>query len=331
MSSQRAKYQCNPKLQEYIELSNIVPPEFDFDWSADEWGENPYFLNRWFSKLLELSEIEMVELFSASIDGVNFPFKGNISSEKTTEDITRWLGITLIQFQKLKVLRSFLRSLIRLYEVSKESQIEGFSSEKIHSELSDNLLEDIRRLYKLPACQKVFEFVKNHLDNVDKKVRMLAVVQSTANHINSEAAEKLQISDEEKSEFLLHWEKSLLNQSQDSDQNQKSSSEPDLFSETLSEVENKVSSVNTSIDSNGIVRFELNKYAEALQGVHIARLRLCEYCNRIFWANRIDTYTCSPSHARNRRMRLLRQNWKDKGDLYLKARSKKEGKKNGTL
>jgi len=93
---------------------------------------------------------------------------------------------------------------------------------------------------------------------------------------------------------------------------------------------------DVDFDEEGNIKFRLSPLAEALQGVNISRIRRCEICGKIFWAARKDAFTCSKQHANTRRMRLLRESWKDKGVLYLKARQKKankrkENKQNGSL
>jgi len=105
------------------------------------------------------------------------------------------------------------------------------------------------------------------------------------------------------------------------------SDEMNNFIDNVKEISNKVVTTEVIIDGNGNIRFELSPYAEALQGVNISRLRVCDICEKFFWASRKDTFACSKKHSKVRQMRLLRENWKDKGDLYLKARQKKTNKK----
>jgi hypothetical protein len=94
----------------------------------------------------------------------------------------------------------------------------------------------------------------------------------------------------------------------------------------LTQIKGYLLETEIELDENGVITFRLSTYAEALQGVNISRLRACEICGKFFWAGRKDAYTCSKQHAKTRRMRLLRQNWKVSGDLYLKTRRNKTKK-----
>lgn len=87
-----------------------------------------------------------------------------------------------------------------------------------------------------------------------------------------------------------------------------------------------------NFDQNGVLTLEIAPLLESINGVNLNRLRTCEVCQSFFWADRKDAFACSKKHSKVRQMRLLRQNWKEKGKLYLKARKKnKEKKDNGTL
>ncbi len=84
-----------------------------------------------------------------------------------------------------------------------------------------------------------------------------------------------------------------------------------------------------SFNEDGEAYFSLSPFASAIQGTRISRIRRCEVCNKFFWAQRKDAFTCSKNHAKARQMRLLRQNWKDNGNLYMKARVRKKQQKQG--
>jgi hypothetical protein len=223
-SSERAKFQCNPRLEQYIAWANIIPVNFNFDWysAKKEFGFDKALV-LWTMELLTLSEIETVNLLNTQIEGTRFPIKENFPDNESKSNPIKFSGIALIQFLKIQEMRGLLRALVRL-NISEENQT-------------------------------------------------------------------------------------------------------DLLEKTLQQIENKVSDVKAHLDSEGNVNFQLPEFAGALQGVNITRLRLCEQCDKLFWAYRKDAFSCSPKHARNRRMRLLRENWKEKGDLYIKARKKKLKKK----
>jgi len=337
MSKSRAKYICNPKLEEFIQLSNIVPADFDFDWSfqSDSIGDNPIF-RQWMKKLLELSDVETARLLDATIDGHHFPIKENFQDIEDPHRVVRFGGLALIQFFKLKPIRSFLRSLIKLNELRTDDAIGRLSPEDNIFESIDRLHSDVGELFKLSACQKVYEAVRKDSPNVERKKMVNYVVHLTSNLIAGDAIEGMNISDEEKSEFLDQWTQSFAEKFPIAEIGEETFRSLDVLAQSVFNIESRISSVNASIDSSGNVQFELNDFAKSLQGVNISRLRLCEYCNKIFWANRKDSFTCSTKHARNRRMRLLRENWKEKGDLYInarkkKAKKKKESKENGSL
>ena len=93
------------------------------------------------------------------------------------------------------------------------------------------------------------------------------------------------------------------------------------------EIKTQVFATSFDINDQGEITFSISDWAKALQGVDITRIRLCEVCGNIFWASRKDAFACSKQHAKTRQMRLLRANWREKGDLYKKARNIKKNKK----
>jgi hypothetical protein len=283
----RAKFQCNPKLAELIELANIIPPDFHFDWNEElTKGDYQTALIGWLKVFPKLGKETVSRLLDAKIDGIKFPFFENFPNDDFTEhDFLRLAGITLIQYRKTFEIRSLLLNLIKLFSVSQEKSVAKFFNHKTieATNLLEKMLEEGERISRLQQENKQIE-LSPELENT-----LLFDIASQGN-------------------------------------NELFSNFADL-TDIISKIQLQISKVDFSIDNDGKINFRLTKYADALQGVNISRLRLCEYCNRIFWANRNDAFTCSPKHARNRRMRLLRENWKQKGDLYLKARRKKANKK----
>ena len=65
-------------------------------------------------------------------------------------------------------------------------------------------------------------------------------------------------------------------------------------------------------DEAGIVRDERDRFAQALTGVDLQRIRQCAVCRKILWAGRNDAMCCSPQCANARRTRLYR---KRKGEI----------------
>ena len=85
----------------------------------------------------------------------------------------------------------------------------------------------------------------------------------------------------------------------------------------------KVLATSVSFNKKGEIQFAISDWASILQGTEVRRIRLCEVCKNIFWANRKDAFACSKKHAKVRQMRLLREHWQQKSGLYLKARQRK--------
>lgn len=65
------------------------------------------------------------------------------------------------------------------------------------------------------------------------------------------------------------------------------------------------------IDENGIVHIINDSFGEAINGVILDRLRRCEICERVFWAENKNSKTCSPNHAANLRNRQSRMRNKE--------------------
>lgn len=74
------------------------------------------------------------------------------------------------------------------------------------------------------------------------------------------------------------------------------------------------------IDANGFVRVQPDNFSQAMmQDVNLHRIRACEVCGRVFWAERNDAQACSPNHADRRRKRLSRQNNKARREIDKNA------------
>jgi hypothetical protein len=95
----------------------------------------------------------------------------------------------------------------------------------------------------------------------------------------------------------------------------------------LKKLSRRLMASEVTIDSNRHINFGLSEWARAINGVDITRVRRCEVCDKIFWANRRDAFACTKEHSKVRQMRLLRVNWRENGNLYKKAR--KQRVKNG--
>lgn len=64
------------------------------------------------------------------------------------------------------------------------------------------------------------------------------------------------------------------------------------------------------IGKDGRITFQNDKVIKALEGIDIKRLRICEVCNRIFWANRLEKLGCSDRC--NQTLRTRRKRTSDK-------------------
>lgn len=74
---------------------------------------------------------------------------------------------------------------------------------------------------------------------------------------------------------------------------------------------------------NGKICFKTNSVFEAFSGVDVERVKICELCDKVFWASRIDASCCSKECAHNLRNRIYRGN-KKKQDEYKFNRVKND-------
>jgi hypothetical protein len=72
------------------------------------------------------------------------------------------------------------------------------------------------------------------------------------------------------------------------------------------------------LDNDGKIRRQPDKFTETIEGVEIARLRICLVCRKLFWANRKDKKCCSEVHSAVIRQRQSRESKKEKGEVYSK-------------
>lgn len=112
------------------------------------------------------------------------------------------------------------------------------------------------------------------------------------------------------------------------------SSDDPLESKLLEAAESRAqnsSTPNFIIDEKGIFRVALRPivFFRALEGVEVTRLKVCEVCLRLFWAEREDKKACRPQCAATLRQRKSRENRKESGHLYAMARKRKTRKQKG--
>jgi hypothetical protein len=334
----RAKYHCNPRLAELIKVANILPYDFKFDWNAERAAHGFERAFEKFKKMFfELSILEQFELVGVDF-GKNYIFFPVATSKKikNNEDF-RFCLRALDNSQEVIKIRKFLKQVRALFVITQEKEIRDLLSEDEDAfDAFNKLYTDIQPFYSLVACWKVTEHFRENFDLVNPKYRNGIMFYLTARYIMQNDYKDFGITDAEAEAYLEEWKRQFIVKDWSGEYFDRLTVILDIFAKTALTLEMRVNKVDITVIRDGEVKIEIDKNVEALQGVDISRLRICEYCKKLFWANRNDAYTCSPKHARNRRMRLLRENWKEKGDLYLKARQKKakkqkEIKSNGSL
>jgi hypothetical protein len=333
----RSKYKCNPKLAELIKLANILPANFNFDWNLEisKSGFEVAF-EKWKKVFFDLSINEQLELVGADFGKNYIVYPSKLPEELKKRDEFGFCLRAVDNSQEIIKIRNFLKRAIVLYKISQEKEIKVFIKKGEEAfDAFNKLYSDIEPLYKFIACWKVAEQLK-YIGLVNEKYRNSILVYLTARYILLEEHKDFDISDKEATKFLQKWKTLFLINDLETESTDRLFIILDLLAKTALNYEIQIPDVSLSVDREGNVEFQFSEYVKAIQGVNISRLRFCEYCKKLFWANRKDSYACSKKHARNRRMRLLRKNWKENGDLYLnarkkKAKKKKENKENGSL
>lgn len=82
-----------------------------------------------------------------------------------------------------------------------------------------------------------------------------------------------------------------------------------------------------NIAEDGRIHFSPDEFVEALEGVEISRIRICENCLRFFWQGRTTQKGCNTNCANNIRVRKSRELKRQKRtDYELNSIHKKAGK-----
>lgn len=334
----RAKYLCNERLVELIQIANILPPKFIFDWQTEKAIHGFETAFEKFKKLFfELTVAEKFDLVGADFgkDYISYPTSISKVTQKK-EDFDFCLR-ALDNSQEILKIRNLLKRNIALYKVAQEREIKDLiKADEDVFEVFKKLYSDIEPLYKFIACWKLFEHLRERFELISVNHRNEILFYLTARYILLDDYKSFGVSKGEANAYIKEWKKLFIVKDWNSEYAEKLTIILDVLAKAAVNLETRISEVDLIVARDGDVRIEIEKNAEALQGVNISRLRICEYCKKLFWANRKDAFACSPKHARNRRMRLLRDSWKVSGDLYLearkkKAKTKKENKKNGSL
>ena len=300
-----SKFVCNPKLAEMIDEANLLPADFNFDFekTANEKGYDSA-LTEWESILWQdLSErtIEYIHaqaMFNLVFLNKTYYLANQEERNKPFSDIDEFLIEAHQYYKKIDV--------NRIGKFLDDESFKGFLLEIRHHNFQT---EPYTLLY----------FTINPLIHLTETRNFLTNILEINNSGNLSNFRDMAL----RFASFPH----LSNKSR-KDSIQKIKAE--LFSPNLISIREKLSETNISLSEDGIINFEFSPYAEALQGVNISRLRVCEICSKFFWASRIDAFTCSKQHAETRKKRLQRQNWKEKGHTgkggYLASRRKKVNK-----
>ncbi len=332
----RAKYQCNAKLAELIKKANILPYSFDFDWKVEkaEHGFEVAF-ERFKKMFFELSVEEQFALVEVDFGKNYVSYPAAVSRKLKKGDEFRFCLRVLDSSQEVIKIRKFFKNAIAQFKVAQEPEIKNLISEEENIyDAFNKLYSDIEPLYKFIACWKVAEYYSDEFRLMSEKHRNGVMLYLTARYIQLGKAAELGIRDKEASAYIEKWKSLFIIQDWTTDYAERLTVILDFLANCALSLDSHITGVYLFVVREGDVKVEISDYADALQGINISRLRICEYCKKLFWANRSDTYACSLKHARNRRMKLLRENWKNSGHLYLEARKKKSKKKenkNGSL
>jgi hypothetical protein len=304
----RSKFTCNPKLAEMIDEANLLPADFNFDFekTANEKGFD-ITLAEWETILWQdLPEQTIEYIYEKALFNLTFLSRtyflanqGQRYKIKTFSDIDKVL-IEAHQFYKR----------IDVNRIGKLFDDESFKSFLLEIRHHNFQTEPYTFLYYTINPLIQLTETRNFLTNILK-------INTPGNVVGSRETALL-------SALFPHA-------SGKSGESSLQEIKGELFSPNLINVREKLSETNVSLSEDGVIKFELSPFAEALQGVNISRLRTCEVCGRFFWASRADAYTCSKQHAETRKKRLQRENWKEKGHTgnggYLLSRRKKNAKK----
>lgn len=323
----RAKYECSEKLAEMIEQANLIPKNFYF--SIEEFinaKDRRYSFDIEFIEYLmslpeeikhfvflskETSEYEKQDSleFWQNNDGYAQDILADLNSDEEISDVTyeSLINSSADDIAEFLVDYGYYGS-----DYSYDKQLEKEKAECSrwsYDEIPEDKETDSRRIWRILHYAKSLE----RLQNIKNFLLLIINLGENFSPIDFQNNE-ISYLDRKNHEYLTRLANTELASKRQQD---------------------KILATTITLNEKGEIQFSISEWASALQGVDITRIRRCEICEKIFWANRSDAFACSKKHAKTRQMRLLRANWKEKEDLYLKARKKKENnkkeKKNGTL
>ncbi len=309
---QRVKYECNKRLAEMIQQANILPKDFHFT----------------FDNLLENAR-----------PGVPLLYKWYKLFLSLPKEITDYLIMSdeILEYEKNDAREFWINNdgyaQDKLLDLNTDNQISDEEFNNIINEGSDEIADFLIEYgyygedysyVKQVKQKKKDSFSIRSSDEDDNETSYVHELTKAFPYI--QALERLQSI----RYFLLaiiklaeFTQQSQIAKTESNYQFQEDFAKLALQELTTKKLKDKVLATSISINKNGEVSFSVSEWANALTGVDITRIRICEVCGKIFWANRKDAFACSKKHSKVRQMRLLRNNWKKSGDLYIKARKNK--------
>lgn len=311
----RVNYECNKQLAEMIQQANILPKDFQF--SSDTLIENlkpeePMLL-KWYELCRSLPKDivcflirsdERIEFekdnareFWINNDGRAQDFlidlcAGNAISDEELNKIIDEDAYVIADFLVEQGYYGENYSYRKQLERKSEPHFYNFSSfrdneDEVQSLDTYNLLDALSYIQALERLQSIRDF-------------LLAIIKLA--EFSQKSPSQIKQSDYQTNKHNKHFSEIFVQE---------------LISKKLKD---KVLATSINISEKGEIIFSISNWARALSGVDIARIRICEVCEKIFWAKRKDAFACSKQHSKVRQMRLLRSNWKKSGTLYVKAR-----------
>lgn len=315
----RAKYECSKQLTELIQQANLVKnvPKFSLEERLENGKEWYPFIALWYDFFLSLPKDVRDFIFLSKEredyekqDGYEYWVNNDGEAQDKLIDLNAGNEISDELFDKLinadaDEIADFLVD--RGYYGDEYSYInhrkkerESLFSFSIFNDEKDKT-EEYDSLFKAAAYEsalKRLHSIRDFLLSIINLAKNLEIISAQS----------------EEDSFFIRKNQENFNQSVNREL-------------TARKLEEKILATSIAINEKGEISFSISEWASALQGVDITRIRICEVCEDIFWANRKDAYACSKKHAKVRQMRLLRTNWKASGELYIKARKNKQNKK----
>jgi hypothetical protein len=319
----RAKYECSKQLAEMIQQANLVKnvPQFLADEALEKIKRGTPFIVSVYDFLLSLPKEVQNFIFVSreredyeKQDGYEYWLNNdgeaqdklsdlNIDNEISDEVFDRLINSDADEIADFLVDRGYYGdkySYINYRKNERESSFSYSIFDDDDDDDDDDEIDEHDSWNRASAYRSALERLHNIRDF------LLSIINLTKN---------LEIISTPSEEDSYHIRK-----------NQENFSQSAIKELTAKKLKDKILAASITINKKGEINFSISEWASALQGVDITRIRICEVCEDIFWANRKDAFACSKKHAKVRQMRLLRANWKESEELYLEARKKKSNK-----